>query len=289
MGSIVALLAGWGVVAKHYYQSPEPLALYQRVSGLMTEPLPNTPPPEAPPQQTAEFWVQALHDLAQPVQALALFAERLRRLDVGPQAAQVVEHVGSGVQELQRVLQSLVQVAQMDPGQLVAQAQAVPVDSLLARVRSHTDTLALRRGEGQPSDLRWRSQGQQVLADPDLLGRLLLLLTEHALAQAQGAGVLIAWRSHSAQNVVRLELWWSRAGLNVPALKVAPGGHPGVNALAWAGAMPARYGGEKEGGLALYAAQRLAQLLRSPLEMRSAPRGLACLSLRLPAAISDAA
>ena len=134
MGSIVALLAGWGGVAKHYYQSPGPLALYRRVSRLMTKPLPTTPTPEARLQQTAEFWVQALHDLAQPVQALALFAERLRSLDVGPQAAPVVEHVGAGVQELQRVLQSLVLVAQRDADQGTTQARSP--------------------SEGQPPDLR---------------------------------------------------------------------------------------------------------------------------------------
>jgi len=154
MGSIVALLAGWGVVAKHYYQSPEPLALYRRVSGLMTEPLPNNPPPEVPPQQTAEFWVQALHDLAQPVQALALFAERLRRMDLGPQAAPVVEHVGSGVQELQRVLQSLVQVAQEQAVHGATKAQPEPVESLPAHVPCHAATQATPGGEGQAQDLR---------------------------------------------------------------------------------------------------------------------------------------
>ena len=106
----------------------------------MTETLPNTPNPEAPSQQTAAFWLHALHDLAQPVQALALFAERLRRMDVGPQAAPVVEHVGVGVQELQRVLQSLVQVAQQDAVHEATQAQAVPVDSLPAQVPGHADT-----------------------------------------------------------------------------------------------------------------------------------------------------
>ena len=90
----------------------------------MTKPLPNTPAPDAPPQQTAQFWLQALHDLAQPVQALALFAERVRRLDVGPQAEPVVEHMGAGVQELQRVLQSLVLVAQRDADQGAAQARS---------------------------------------------------------------------------------------------------------------------------------------------------------------------
>lgn len=114
----------------------------------MTKPLPHTPPTEASPPQTAAFWVQALHDLAQPVQALALFAERLRSLDVGPQAAPVVQHVGAGVQELQRVLQSLVLVAQRDADQGATQAQAVPVDSFPADVPGQAATQARSPSEG---------------------------------------------------------------------------------------------------------------------------------------------
>ena len=160
MGSIVALLVGWGGVAKHYYQSPGPLALSRRIAQPMTKPLPPPPRPEARLQQTAEFWVQALHDLAQPVQALALFAERLRRLDLGPQAEPVVEHVGAGVQELQRVLQSLALVAQRDAEDQVARAlaleqtKAVPVDSLPVHVQGHPATHALPGDEGKPPDLR---------------------------------------------------------------------------------------------------------------------------------------
>ena len=102
--------------------------------------------------------MQALHDLAQPVQALALFTERLRSLDLGAQAEPVVEHVGAGVQELQRVLQSLALVAQRDAEDQVALglalAQAVPVDSLPAHVPGHAVAQAPPGGEGQPPDLR---------------------------------------------------------------------------------------------------------------------------------------
>ena len=126
----------------------------------MTEPLPNTSTPKASPEHTAAFWVQALHDLAQPVQALALFAQRLRHLDLGPQAEPVVEHVGAGVQELQRVLQSLALVAQRDAEDQVARAlaleqtKAVPVDSLPVHVQGHPATHALPGDEGKPPDLR---------------------------------------------------------------------------------------------------------------------------------------
>ena len=126
----------------------------------MTEPSPNTSTPKASPEQTAAFWVQALHDLAQPVQALALFAERLRRMDLGPQAVPVVQHMGAGVQELQRLLQSLAQVAQVaqeDAVQGAKQAQPEPVESLPADVPGHAATQATPGGEGQAQDLRSRS------------------------------------------------------------------------------------------------------------------------------------
>ena len=144
-------------MAKHYYQSPGPLALSRRIAQPMTKPLPPPPRPEARLQQTAEFWVQALHDLAQPVQALALFAERLRRLDLGPQAEPVVEHLGAGVRDVQRMLQSLMQVAQRDADDQVAraleQSQAVQVDSLPAHLPGHAATQAPLGGEGQPPEL----------------------------------------------------------------------------------------------------------------------------------------
>jgi len=120
----------------------------------MTEPLPNTPKPDAQPNQAAQFWVQALHDLAQPVQALALFAERLRRMDLGPQAVPVVQHMGAGVQELQRLLQSLAQVAQEEAVHGATQAQPQPVESLPAHVPGHAATQATPGGEGQAQDLR---------------------------------------------------------------------------------------------------------------------------------------
>ena len=139
-------------MARHYYQTPEPPALSRRILGLMTETLPTSPTPDALTQQRAEFWVKALHDLAQPVQALALFAERLRRQDLGPQAAPVVDQVGAGVQELQRALQSLAQVAQRDAGHGVDQAQPGPVDSLPALVRGDAATQTLPPTEGPPPD-----------------------------------------------------------------------------------------------------------------------------------------
>ena len=114
----------------------------------MTEPLPNTSTPKASPEQTAAFWVQALHDLAQPVQALALFAESLRRLNLGAQAEPVVEHLGAGVQDVQRMLQSLMRVAQRDADQGVTQTQVVPVDSVPADGPGHAATQVRSPSEG---------------------------------------------------------------------------------------------------------------------------------------------
>jgi len=78
----------------------------------------------------------------------------LRRLDVGPQAAPVVQHMGAGVQELQRLLQSLAQVAQRDAVHGATLAQPEPVESLTAHVPGHAATQATPGGEGQAQDLR---------------------------------------------------------------------------------------------------------------------------------------
>ena len=239
----------------------------------MTEPLPSPCVPESPPDAAAQFWVHALHALAQPTQALALFAQRLRQLDVGAKAAPVVQHMGASVQDLQRTLQVLVQVAQIDAGQWVAQAQVVSVEALHEPVRRQMTAQVQARGPLWGKKLRWRSQVQQVFVDPALLQRLVLALTEYALEQAQGAGVLLAWRSDHAQDAVRMELWWGQAPSVAPALGYPPPVY-GISASPQL----------LDGALALYAAQRLAQLLGCRMETRWVSGQLVCLSLRVPAA-----
>lgn len=246
----------------------------------MTEPLPtrletlpqSPPHSDATPPTTAQFWVDALHALAQPVQALALFSDHLRRLPVGAQASPVVEQVKASVQDLQGLLCSLVQVAQADAGYLEVRPEAVSVDALCVRLRRHTDLMP------QANSLRWRSQGQLVLADPVLLERLALVLIDLALAQAQGAGVLLAWRNLQGQGAVRLEVWWFGSHMSE---------HEQSQFFVPFGRSPAQ-SCSVQGRLALHTAQRLAQLLGSCVEVRSRLEWLVCLSLRLPISASDA-
>ncbi len=222
----------------------------------------------ATPQAAAQFWADALHALAQPVQALALFSDRLRRLAVGAQAAPVVEQVNASVQDLQSLLYRLVQVAQMDAGHLSVRPEAVSVDALCARLRRHTDARPQTKG------LRWRSQGQEVFSDPLLLERLSLALIDHALEIAQGGSVLLAWRSLRGQGAVRMELWWRGSGL--PACEKS-------QFFAPFGPAPVRSQSRSlQGEVVLYTAQRLAQLLGSRVEVLSRPGRPVCLSVRLP-------
>ena len=261
-------------MASHYYQTRAVPAAQQNFIGPMTKPLPKPCAPESPPDAAAQFWVHALHALAQPTQAMALFAQRLRQLDVDAKAAPVVQHLGASVQDLQRTLQVLVEVAQIDAGQWVAQAQEVTVEALHEPVRRQMAAQVQARGPLWGKKLRWRNQVQQVFVDPALLQRLVLALTEYALERAQGAGVLVAWRSDHAQNAVRMELWWGQAPTVAPALGHPP---PPVYEIRATAAL-------LDGGLALYAAQRLAQLLGCRMETRWVSGKLACLSLRMPAA-----
>lgn len=233
-------------------------------------PAPPAPPAPAPDAAVAEFWVDALHELAQPVQALALFVSTCAVRKMGRSRAPVVGHLGSAVQDLQRLLRDLALVAQLDADHLPLSLQAVPVDHLLGPLRA-----SMSIGTLSDKVLRWRSQGQVVDSDPVLLARLIQVLIDHALAQAPAGGVLLAWRNPPVQDAVRLELWWAHAARHAPVRL--------HNFVPFAGAKEA-----PGSGLDLYTAQRLAQLLGSRLHLRLVPGGLACLSLRLPKAACGA-
>ena len=229
--------------------------------------------------ESADFWLRALHQLAQPVQAMALFSAQLRALPLGSEAAPVVAHLGASVLEMQELLQRLAQVAALDLHLL--NMQAVPVDTLFGLLHSPASAHDGAKTHAPGKGLRWRSQGQVVQTDAVLLARLLQLVIDHAISdalkvttapaarKAKAGGVLVAWRNLRGQGAVRMELWWATPDLAKPALASAlPAGAP----LATADRS------------ALDLAHRLAGMLGSPFALRVSAGGLACLSLHLPLA-----
>ena len=112
-------------------------------------------------QQRASFWATATHDLCQPAQALALFLERLRRLPPEASAEALHGYLQSSMQDLTRLLAGLMELAQIEAGEVQAARMVVSVDELFFRVREQLADQAQAKG------LRWvvRPNGRLVLGD----------------------------------------------------------------------------------------------------------------------------
>ncbi len=160
-------------------------------------------------QQRASFWATATHDLCQPAQALALFLERLRRLP--PEASAEVLHgyLQSSMQDLTRLLAGLMELAQIEAGEVQASRMVVSVDELFFRVGEQLADQAQAKG------LRWvvRSNGRSVVGDAALVERVLLALGSNALRFCAQGTVLLSARLVQDGVAVRLDVSDSGPGI----------------------------------------------------------------------------
>ena len=211
------------------------MAASPAVSGLMVQ-APTDKPSEAPPepgritkeallslrpagpaqeepldllQQRASFWATATHDLCQPAQALALFLERLRRLPPEASAEALHGYLQSSMQDLTRLLAGLMELAQIEAGEVQASRMVVSVDKLFFRVREQLADQAQAKG------LRWvvRPNGRSVLGDAALLERVLLALGNNALRFCAQGTVLLSARLVQDGAAVRLDVSDSGPGI----------------------------------------------------------------------------
>lgn len=160
-------------------------------------------------QQRASFWATATHDLCQPAQALALFLEPLRRLPPEASAEALHGYLQSSMQDLTRLLAGLMELAQIEAGEVQAARMVVSVDELFFRVREQLADQAQAKG------LRWvvRPNGRLVLGDAALLERVLLALGSNALRFCAQGTVLLSARLVRDGAAVRLDVSDSGPGI----------------------------------------------------------------------------
>jgi signal transduction histidine kinase len=160
-------------------------------------------------QQRASFWAAATHDLCQPAQALALFLERLRRLPPQSSADALHGYLQSSMQDLTRLLTGLMELAQIDAGELQVAHTAISVDALFSRVGGQLAAQAQAKG----LRLELRSKGQWLVADAGLLERILLALGSNALEFCDRGTVLLSARPVQGGAAVRLDVSDSGPGI----------------------------------------------------------------------------
>lgn len=210
------------------------------------------------------------HDLRQPLQAMDLALEQLRRFAL-PAQARDFAHLKAGMQTLTDILDGLLLLSQLDAGALQAQSVPCQLQELFADVLAAQADSAQRAGVG----LHAHSGGLAAYTDPGMLAGLLARLLDNAIkASPRGGRVLLAARRQG--DALRIEVRDGGVG-------IAPIHQPRVFDEFFQVGNPER-DHRKGFGLGLPIVSRLAALLGTRVELRSRLHAGTCFWLTLPRA-----
>lgn len=163
--------------------------------------------------EKSRFLAAASHDLRQPLHALTLFGEALRRKYAHAPDAADFDRLMQSVLALNASLNTMLDISRLDAGVVPVNIQPVDLNKVFAALRQ----TYLARAESKQLSLRFRCGGRWVLADPHLLERLVGNLVENAVKYTESGGVLVCARPVSGPDgrpQVRLEV--RDSGLGIP-------------------------------------------------------------------------
>lgn len=216
---------------------------------------------EAALRAQSRFLAAASHDLRQPLHALGLQAETLRRRTEGvAELASLVGSIHQSVEALEALFTALLDLGRLDSETDGADPACIPCQRLFDAL-----DLAFRASARQKGlRLSFRGGGHCVQADPLRLERILRNLVANAIRHSLRGRILVCARRRGDR--ILLQVW--DQGVGIPAADHArifeefcqlPGGPP-----------PALH--ERPGlGLGLAIVQRLADRLGTSVSLRSRP------------------
>ena len=162
---------------------------------------------EAEARSKSRFLAAASHDLRQPLHAMSLYTEALRRrIPTGP-TGELVDSIRASVEALEDQFSALLDIAKLDAGAIQSVPQHFAIGDLFQRLEVHVRPLAFEKG----LDLKFRGAHHIVHADPNLLERVLRNLVSNAIRYTEEGGVLVSCRRRGAK--LLLQVWDSGIGI----------------------------------------------------------------------------
>jgi two-component system, chemotaxis family, CheB/CheR fusion protein len=156
----------------------------------------------------SRFLAAASHDLRQPLQTLTLLQGLLAKVVEGPKAQQLVTRIDETLGAMSGMLNTLLDINQIEAGTVRARISTFPVNDLLERLRDeftyHADAKRLQ--------LRHVPCNVSISSDPRLLEQMLRNLISNALKYTPNGKVLIGCRRR--KGYVSLEVWDSGVGID---------------------------------------------------------------------------
>jgi signal transduction histidine kinase len=155
------------------------------------------------------FLATASHDLRQPVHALGLLVEAISYRSKEPEVAALLADLKSGVRSVNVMFNSLLDLSKLEAGVVQPRPEVMRLQPVLE------DVISLFRDAAADRALRLRLfRGQRdavVLADANLLRRVLVNLIQNALRYTREGGVVVAARRRG--DIWQIEVWDSGVGV----------------------------------------------------------------------------
>lgn len=205
----------------------------------------------------SRFLAVASHDLRQPLQSLKLIQEMLLQGAQEESARELIVRFGQLLQSMSDMLNTLLDINQIESGATQTNACAFPVAEMFERLTAEFQPLA----QAQGLDLRVVPSAAVVNSDPHLLEAMVRNLLANALKYTPRGRILIGCRQ--AGEAIRIEVWDTGIGIAADQLpQVFDAFHQVDN--------PARER-ERGFGLGLTIVRELGQLLGHAVAVRSWP------------------
>ena len=167
-------------------------------------------------KQTAEladvaksrFLAAASHDLRQPLQTLNLLHALLARIVEGDKASMLVARLGDTLGAMSAMLNTLLDINQIEAGIVRAERCSFPINDLLGRLRDEFTYHA----EAKKLTLRVVPCSLHVHSDPLLLEQIIRNLLSNALKYTEDGTVLLGCRRR--KGAISIEIW--DTGIGIP-------------------------------------------------------------------------
>jgi two-component system CheB/CheR fusion protein len=205
----------------------------------------------------SRFLAAASHDLRQPLQTMVLINGLLRKTATNAASQKLIARLDQTMQSITAMLNTMLDINQIEAGIVHANVVSIRVNDLLARVEEKFRDQAA----AQHTILRFVPCGLSIATDPALLEQMLCNLLGNALKYTKAGRVLLGCRRHGA--MLRIEVWDTGIGIAANQLENIFDEYHQID-----NAARERSRGL---GLGLSIVQRLGHLLNHPVSVRSIP------------------
>lgn len=161
----------------------------------------------------SRFLAAASHDLRQPLQSLTLIQGLLAKNVENDKGRQLVQRLDQTLGAITGMMNTLLDINQIEAGTVEAKIIRFPVRDLLERMKDEFQFVA----QAQKLDLRVVSSSRVIRSDPHLLEQMIRNLVANALKYTRRGKVLLGCRPHAGG--LSIEVWDTGIGIAEGQLK----------------------------------------------------------------------